>query len=354
MPIFFSTIVSESRFKPGLSLVVCLATATVLTLLMHRKGFVPTQQDYANGVRCLHKTCGQDCDKISSVVVFGVASVYHQAKEITRTLQAQAVLARQVTRVDELETNDNTCLYILLTPQLVPLYPKYFIAYQVEQWGAEWMSRPWGLLKDHEQVSPYAEVFEAAVEVWDYNRWNIEHFEYPIGFNRNRVKYVPFAWFPSNKLPATDARDIDVLFFGAMNQKREAMLSGIGAIGVNITIVTADEAELDAFVLRAKIVLNLHFYNGLLETSRVMHAISLKALVISEPTTDLESNNDFATSIVFDDGAAALANSILYFLEHDATRQEIIDRAYAAAQRKYALAQWLHPTCVRCVLNCSC
>ena len=298
---------------------------------------------------------GRGTDNISSVVVFGVASVYHQASELTRTLQAQSCVAvKQVTGIGELDIHDNATLYILLTPQLVPLYPKLFIAYQVEQWGTTWLSRTWGSLDGSEQGSPYAEVFQAAVEVWDYNLWNIDQFDYPSGMQREHVRYMPFAWFPSVPEPSTDAREIDVLFFGAMNDKRETKLSYIRERGVNITIVTAQEAELDAFVLRAKIVLNLHYYDGLLETSRIMHAISLKALVISEPAKDPKSNADFAKAVIFEDDVGAITDSVVYYLKNDRQRQQVIETAYAYTREKFSLQPWLLRTCVGAMLKPEC
>lgn len=284
---------------------------------------------------------------VSSIIVFGVASVYHQATELTRTLQEQkCAQVVQATSIDDLHVLDDAALYILLTPQLVPVYPKRFIAYQVEQWGTGWISRSWGSLNGSQPGNTYAEVFEAAVEVWDYNRWNIDHFEYPQGLRREHVKYVPFAWFPFVPVPATDARDIDVLFFGAMNDKREVKLAYLRDIGVNVTIVSAQQVELNAFVLRAKIVLNLHYYDGLLETSRIMHAISLKALVISETAKDEQSNRDFAKALIFKNDVAAIADSVVYFLGNDRKRQEVVERAYAYTRRNYSLRPWLSQTCL--------
>ena len=333
--------------RPRLLAIFVSALLTFLVLLMH---LYNTRQMQRSFVSCAALRLG-DMRNISSIVVFGVASVYHQAKELTRTLKQNCTQVVQISRLDDLDVLDDAALYILLTPQLVPVYPKSFIAYQVEQWGTGWISRSWGSLNESQPGNTYAEVFEAAVEVWDYNRWNIKHFKYPQGLRREHVKYVPFAWFPFVPVPATDARDIDVLFFGAMNDKREAKLAYLRDIGVNITIVSAQEMELDAFVLRAKIVLNLHYYDGLLETSRIMHAISLKALVISEPAKDQQSNRDFAKALVFKNDVAAIADSVVYFLDNDGKRQEVIEQAYAYSRQKYPLQPWLSQTCVGSLLS---
>ena len=289
---------------------------------------------------------GREMDNISSVVIFGVASVHHQVMELTRTLQAQRYLVKRVGTVHELSVDDPFALYILLTPQLVPVLPDKFVAYQTEQWGSSWISSPWGSLHGETRTRNYSEVFTAAIEVWDYNRWNIANFEYPAGLRREQVRYVPFAWFPSTALVLNPIRDIDVLFFGAMNDKRERKLSQLAELGVNITTVTAQGTDLDVFVLRSKIVLNLHYYDGLLETSRIMQAISLKALVVSEMPKDTDSIRDFSTSIVLGDDIVSLAQSIFQYLRDEGQRRGRVEKAYDVCRTKFALPFWLSQTCV--------
>ncbi len=265
-------------------------------------------------------------------------------------LQVEGIKGTEVTRVKTLDTSFNDTLYILLAPQLVVSYPKHFIAYQVEQWGTTWITSPWGALQESDRPSSYQEVLGAALEVWDYSRWNIQHFGYPIRprLERCQVKYVPFAWFPTTSCKTQSDRDIDVLFFGGMNDKRQSKM--LNELGVQVTHVAAQEAELDTYICRSKIVLNLHYYDGLLETSRVMHAISLKALVISEPPID-PNIQDFDPAVVFGYEVAHIANSILSYLGDDALRHRRVSVAYQYCKNKYALKAWLSDTYIGPMLN---
>lgn len=61
---------------------------------------------------------------------------------------------------------------------------------------------------------------------------------------------------------------MDVLFFGAMNLQREALLAAVNASGVAVRVLTGGTMlfgeALDDMLARAKIVLNLHFYDGIM------------------------------------------------------------------------------------------
>ena len=68
---------------------------------------------------------------------------------------------------------------------------------------------------------------------------------------------------------------MDVLFFGAMNLQREALLAVVNASGVAVRVLTGGTMlfgeALDAILARAKIVLNLHFYGGIMVRLRMRH-----------------------------------------------------------------------------------
>ncbi len=61
---------------------------------------------------------------------------------------------------------------------------------------------------------------------------------------------------------------MDVLFFGAMNPKRQSILDAINKTGVNVHVLSGDTSTygeaLDRMLSRTKIVLNLHFYHGIM------------------------------------------------------------------------------------------
>ncbi len=136
-----------------------------------------------------------------------------------------------------------------------------------------------------------------------------------------------------------------------MNDKRQSKLLLLNELGVQVTSVAAQESELDMYICRSEIVLNLHYHDGQLETSRIMHAISLNALVKSEPPIDPANMQDFDPAVVFEDEIAQAADSILLYLGDDSLRHRRVSLAYQCCKNKYALRAWLHDTYIGQMLS---
>jgi hypothetical protein len=149
--------------------------------------------------------------------------------------------------------------------------------------------------------------------------------------------------------------DIDVLFYGSLNDRRREVLQGIERAGLaagkrNLRVVHAYGAygaSRDALVSRAKIVLNLHFYEAkVFEVVRVSQLLANGRFVISEGGTKApgdtehddggifrglsdhleleEDERTFAGGLVFA-RYADLVRTALYWLQpqHAHERQEI-------------------------------
>lgn len=99
-----------------------------------------------------------------------------------------------------------------------------------------------------------------------------------------------------------EQRPIDLLFFGSMNPRREALLARIEATGRQV--MTFDSplygAERDAFIQQAKAVINLHFYpSARFEQVRVAHCLSLGTPVISERSLSMAATHQPFDQSVF-------------------------------------------------------
>ena len=61
---------------------------------------------------------------------------------------------------------------------------------------------------------------------------------------------------------------MDILFFGAMNPQREAIIAAVNATGLAVRVMAGGTMlfgeDLDKVLVRTKIVLNLHFYHGVM------------------------------------------------------------------------------------------
>jgi hypothetical protein len=104
-----------------------------------------------------------------------------------------------------------------------------------------------------------------------------------IGVEHARRLAIGYA--PSlSRVKRAPTKDIDVLFYGSLNPRRSAILESLRAHGVNVvTLFNVFGAERDAAIARAKIVLNMHFYEAtIFESVRVSFLLANRACVLSE------------------------------------------------------------------------
>ncbi len=121
-------------------------------------------------------------------------------------------------------------------------------------------------------------------QVIDYDPANVNAYrQHP-----SEVTVVPIGHAPYLKrddlLPLAQ-RPIDLLFFGSMNPRRQALLNRIEACGVSVSVFDAPlyGPERDDYIRQSKAVLNVHFYDSSrFEQARVAHCLSLGTPVVAE------------------------------------------------------------------------
>ena len=133
-------------------------------------------------------------------------------------------------------------------------------------------------------------------------------------------------------------RDLDVLWMGTRgSQRRSRILDQVfrelRSKGLNVYIADNEEKpfifgeERTRHLNRAKITLNITrtWYDD--NFSRFTMACSNRSLVVSEPVlphcTEFKENVHYVTAKIED-----LANTIVYYLEHEEERRQIVDNAY--------------------------
>ena len=104
----------------------------------------------------------------------------------------------------------------------------------------------------------------------------------------SEVPVLPFGHAPylapASPLPLEE-RPIDLLFFGSMNPRRQALIARIEAQGWQVGVFDRPlyGAERDEFILQSKAVLNVHFYEASrFEQARASTCLSLGTPVVSE------------------------------------------------------------------------
>lgn len=133
--------------------------------------------------------------------------------------------------------------------------------------------------------------------VWDYSPANVAKLA-ALGIE---AALVPIGYVPQWTRIERAAEDIDVLFYGSTSQRRWDAIDAIEAAGASVHVVTGVYgAERDALAARAKIVLNVHYYEAqTFEVVRVSYLLANRRTVVSERGRDLALEQPFDPGVAF-------------------------------------------------------
>lgn len=124
--------------------------------------------------------------------------------------------------------------------------------------------------------------FGAGFELWDYSNRNIEYLsatgipkvkKFNLGYQKELCR-----------ITRNEKRDIDVLFYGSINERRKIILDGLQARGLNVKLLFGVYGqERDGWIKRSKVVLNHHFYDSqIFEMVRVFYLLTNSVAVVGE------------------------------------------------------------------------
>ncbi len=121
-------------------------------------------------------------------------------------------------------------------------------------------------------------------EVWDLSEENVRRLQ---NSGVSRAKYVPIGFVPELAqiaLLPTEKQDIDVLFYGSLNPRRQKILTALNAQGLVVKhLFGVYGAERDEEIARAKIVLSLHIHEkSVFESLRVSYLLANEKAVVCE------------------------------------------------------------------------
>lgn len=148
-----------------------------------------------------------------------------------------------------------------------------------------------------EQVGAGPEIWNQRVlhfvrnfESWDYSERNIEQFK---SLGIRCPKRFKFGYHPKlNRISKDIAKDIDVLFYGAMNERRTAVLDTLEQSGLRVKrLFGVFGPERDSFIARAKVVLNMHQHDTKdFEIVRAHYLMNNQKAILTQ--FDFETNID--------------------------------------------------------------
>jgi SAM-dependent methyltransferase len=136
-------------------------------------------------------------------------------------------------------------------------------------------------------------------QVWDYSQRNAAR--YPeLGLPPPRV--VPIGYVPQlTRIAQAPQEDIDVLFYGSINPRRQAVLDALQARGLRVEAVFGVYGEArDRLIARSKVVLNLHYFEAkVFEVVRVSYLLANRRCVVSERGADPAEEREFEAAVAF-------------------------------------------------------
>jgi len=219
--------------------------------------------------------------------------------------------------------------HIVLGTNLLPMYPLSLA--------------PGAILYNLEQVQPGAGWFRPELlelfrryTVWDYSRRNIDALA-ALGIDVARL--VPIGYVPElTRIEHTSAPDLDVLFYGSANARRIAVIDRLRAAGLCVgAAFGAYGNERDDLIARAKVVLNVHFYEArVLEMVRVSYLLANRCCVLSEVSADREEDRALGAGVAFaayDD----LVTRAQELVADGALRQRIAQRGFELIRERPAI-----------------
>lgn len=135
--------------------------------------------------------------------------------------------------------------------------------------------------------------------VWDYSQTNAVALG-ALGVKVERV--LPIGYVRElTRIHFAARRDIDVLFFGSMNPRRQEVVRRLRASGLHVEAVFGIYGkERDGLIARSKLVLNVHFYEAkVLEIVRISYLLANRCAVLSETSSDPREDESLAGGVAF-------------------------------------------------------
>lgn len=153
---------------------------------------------------------------------------------------------------------------------------------------------------------PYRDILQRAY-VWEYSESNFQrmpqlgmlHADYtPLGYEDGAAPVLAL-----DALLPEAQRDIDVLFFGLQSVRRVKVLDGLRALGLRVETTTQrhwSPEERDAYLLRSKVVLNIHNYDDsrIVEIPRLSIFFRHRKAIVCELYPDSEIDPSLRNAVV--------------------------------------------------------
>ena len=172
--------------------------------------------------------------------------------------------------------------------------------------------------------------------VWDYSARNVDRW---VELGVPRPRCVPIGTIPEMTRIPSRAAEIDVLFYGSMNERRQKIIDALRARGVRVEAVFgAYGAPRDHLISVSRLILNLHYYEArVFEIVRVSYLLANRRAVVSERGADPQEEAEFEPGVAFA-AYAELVDRCVDLLARPDERARLADEGHAIMSRRSAPA----------------
>ncbi|MEM5311615.1 hypothetical protein [Paraburkholderia sp. JHI869] len=238
---------------------------------------------------------------------------------------AFAALGAQVDAADNEFLAGDGVNFVLGAHLLAPgtVLPSNTVIVNLEQMRAGWAA----------QMPHYLEMLRHH-PVLDYSPSNVERIRKLTGNAHVHVLtpgYVP----QLTCITTAQQQDVDVLFYGSLNERRHKILEALRAAGLVVQHLRGVYgAGRNQWIARSKVVLNVHFYDDKIhEVVRTSWLLANRKAVVSECEPDTEIADDLREAVVavpYGD----LVQTCIALVKDDARRHEIEQRGFEIFARR--------------------
>jgi len=175
----------------------------------------------------------------------------------------------------------------LLSEEDMAIIPECSIIYNFEQ-----------ITDDPACLTPALLALYNRHDIWDYSQKNITALRKK-GIT-SRITHVPVGYAEIlTKIAKAPVQDIDVLFYGSINERRRIVLDQLEQAGLKVErLFGVYGEERDKYIARSKIVLNMHYYESkIFEHVRVSYLLANRKAVVSEISDLADINTDLQNAV---------------------------------------------------------
>jgi hypothetical protein len=218
------------------------------------------------------------------ILKLGVANnIKKHIKQIIKTVDVEIITEFPI-------LNNYNHLYIFLYFYNIfdiSKYPRHYIVWQIEQLTSK-DQKAWQITQDK------IEVFNNAINIFEISMKNYNY----DSISREKVLYNPLPFYNENNSILCDEKNIDCVFFGTPNIRRQNinkyLKRELYKHGITFKILySIFDKELTDILEKTKYVINLHYYDKpCLEGARINIAIENNCVTISEDVFDDENTRN--------------------------------------------------------------